>query len=96
MGDRRGQHQKHTCQPQRDVPMIHPFGDPAEWAPEEAVYEEQLKRYRPIVAQDPFEARGPNRLPLDQICRTIEDELLAILATRSGSLERRGGGIRTP
>jgi putative membrane protein len=33
--------------------------------------------------QAPFSTRTLNHLPLDQICRTIEDDLLAMLATRS-------------
>ena len=38
--------------------------------------------------QAPFSTRSLNHLPLDQICRTIEDDLLAMLATRTVSAPR--------
>lgn len=35
--------------------------------------------------QTPFSTRTPNHLPLNQICQSIEDDLLAMLATRPAS-----------
>jgi putative membrane protein len=46
--------------------------------------------------QAPFSARTPSHLPLDQICRTIEDDLLAMLATRPAAPELRDGTALAP